>query len=188
MPHRETISDETYVSQPGTSDGNWRTSSSTNSHPVGKPVRVDPLTFLERRRRRDYTLGSHRPLHGPSNTPSQGNANRRLSEVTDASEEDEEVPNVEWADIVNRFRTVWRRFGDMPWVADPCVATLVIPQSATSSSTPKAPGDKSDERPIAPWYRPKLTLHEILADEAAKEVEPDGDNVMAPVHCEASAK
>lgn len=164
--HRETTSDETYVSQPTASDStNWRESDSTNIT-LSKALRADPLAVLERRRRRDYTLGSHHPLRGPPNTPLQ--ENRRLSRVSDVSEE--EVPNVEWGDILNRFRTVWRRFGDMPWVADPCVATLVIPQSE------KPAGEKSDS-PVVPWYRPRPTLDEMLAGEAeVGQVEGEGDN------------
>ncbi|PVF92932.1 hypothetical protein CPB86DRAFT_144743 [Serendipita vermifera] len=53
----------------------WHTSDSSGSNQdstvPAKMMRVDPLTVLERRRRRDFTIGSHNPLHGPPNTPNE---------------------------------------------------------------------------------------------------------------------
>ena len=162
VEHQETAtSDETYVTATSASHSHntWDTSSNSNSNSNsnsssmttqtgrrrrrGDPeamLRVDPLTILERRRRRDYTVGSHHPLHGPPNTPavralsvSDGTPHQprtpgRAVSVTEA-EEEEEIESIKFVDVVDRFRSMMRRFSDMPWVAEPCVATLIIPQN-----------------------------------------------------------
>jgi hypothetical protein len=136
LEHMETIlSEETHTSDPTS-----RTSSSSGK----KRLREDPLTILERRRRRDFTIGSHHPNHPPPNTPETAS----LQPESDP----EEIQSVKLGDIVDQFKTVFSRFSDMPWVADPCVATLVIPQSVTK------------EAPAPGWYRKKPSLDEILGE------------------------
>lgn len=164
--HQETaMSDETYVTATSNSHSHntWDTSSNSNSNSnsnssslttqtgrrrrrgdVEGMMRVDPLTILERRRRRDYTIGSHHPLHGPPNTPAvrpvsvaAGSSHPRTPggavSVTEADEE-EEIESIKFVDVVDRFRSMMRRFSDMPWIAEPCVATLIIPQNNSNAN------------------------------------------------------
>jgi len=186
IEHRETTSDETYVNRETPTDGS--PSPRADGAQWRSPTRVDPLTALERRRRRDYTLGSHHPLRAPPNTPVSTprggvGASRRLSGGSDVVREDDgETLSVEWRDIVHRFKSLWRRFGDMPWVADPCVATLVIPQNTkTSAQQGQAAGGDGgakvgeEEEVVAPWYRPKPTLDELL-EEGQAEVKGEADD------------
>lgn len=87
----------------------------------------DPLSVIERRRRRDFTIGSHHPLQPPPTTPAM------LSrEASPHPELDEEV---EQTDILGEIKELARRFNDMPWITDPCVATLVIPRKAAHEET-----------------------------------------------------
>jgi hypothetical protein len=104
------------------------------------------------------------------------------SDIAGGQEEEEEVQSVEWADIVDRFRSVWRRFGDMPWVADPCVATLVIPHSKTSTGTTGAEGASGGgppTPPVAAWYRPKPTLDQMLEEGNVEGEGDDGSETLA---------
>lgn len=148
--HMDTLlSEETQTSDPTS-----RTSSSSGRN----SLRVDPLTLLERRRRRDFTIGSHHPHHPPPNTPET----LSLQQEPDP----DEIQSVKLGDIVDQFKTVFSRFSDMPWVADPCVATLVIPQSATK------------EAPAVGWYSKKPSLDEILG-ETMEEGNVDQDESLS---------
>lgn len=64
------------------------------------------MAALEKRRRRDYTIGSRHPMEAPP--PS----------VQQRAEEEEEDPYY----LVDLMKKVW----SMPWIADPIVSTLVI--------------------------------------------------------------
>lgn len=65
------------------------------------------MADLEKRRRRDFTIGSRNPLEAhPSST----------KQVSEGTEEEKQYY------LVNLVKEVW----NMPWIADPIVSTLVI--------------------------------------------------------------
>jgi hypothetical protein len=68
------------------------------------------MATLEKKRRRDFTIGSRHPMEAPP--PS----------IQQVEEEEEEGESYYLVDLV---RKVW----NLPWVADPIVSTLVIPRT-----------------------------------------------------------
>ncbi|KAG8807444.1 hypothetical protein FRC17_004457 [Serendipita sp. 399] len=192
-------SDDTHVATAATAGGGGSSggpSSSSGSTEALSMSMVDPLTVLERRRRRDFTIGSHNPLHGPPNTPAMlskrrlsGN-NNRLGGVLDVDnrggfkdggegevEEDDEEDMQEFDHfgyLAAKVMRIWTRIGDMPWVADPCVATLVIPHQTTSANNTN---DNNHSTGPTPWYRPKPSLDELLSSR-----EGEGEDGGAIVH------
>jgi hypothetical protein len=157
-----------------TSGGHTWQSSSSGSNGDGtapaKMMRVDPLTLLERRRRRDFTIGSHNPLHGPPNTPA---ASPRRG-VSMAESDLSDVPSVGWQDLMGKFKNVMRRFSDMPWVAEPCVATLVIPVGPNEKRC--AGGAGGQPAIIDSWYKKKPSLDELLEAGTENEHQYPGQN------------
>ena len=68
------------------------------------------MAALEKRRRRDFTIGSRHPMEAPP--PS-------IQQMSEGEEEEESYY------LVNLMKKVW----NLPWVADPIVSTLVIPRT-----------------------------------------------------------
>jgi len=94
------------------------------------------MADLEKRRRRDFTIGSRHPLEA---LPSSG------QQVSEGTEENEQYY------LVNLIKEVW----NMPWIADPIVSTLVIPRT----------GDEFPESWFKPKYMDADELaEEGLAD------------------------
>ena len=70
------------------------------------------MAALEKRRRRDFTIGSRHPMEAPP--PS----------IQQMAEEEEEEERESYY-LVNLAKKVW----NLPWIADPIVSTLVIPRT-----------------------------------------------------------
>jgi hypothetical protein len=68
------------------------------------------MADLEKRRRRDFTIGSRHPLEA---LPPSG------QQVSEGTEENEQYY------LVNLIKEVW----NLPWIADPIASTLVIPRT-----------------------------------------------------------
>ncbi|KAG8853418.1 hypothetical protein FRB91_004967 [Serendipita sp. 411] len=181
-----TMSDDTHVATVGTGGGGTAEgspkalgSSTAESTEALSMSLVDPLTVLERRRRRDFTIGSHNPLSGPPNTPALV-PRKRLSETNKGEpaivvqaglpadeiiEAEEEEPEFDqFGYLAAKFMRIWTRIGDMPWVAHPCVATLVIPQSNSVSNGDGGSSTGQSLSNATPWYRPKPSLDELLGE------------------------
>jgi hypothetical protein len=109
------------------------------------------MATLEKRRRRDFTIGSRHPMEAPPPSVQQG------------SEEDVEgEPDY----LVHLMKKVW----NMPWVADPIVSTLVISRT----------GDEFPESWFKPKYMDADELaEEGLADVARGSAIGDVMNVPA---------
>jgi hypothetical protein len=115
------------------------------------------MADLEKRRRRDFTIGSRHPLEAPP--PS-------IQQVSEATEENEQYF------LVNLMKKVW----NLPWIADPIVSTLVIPRT----------GDEFPESWFKPKYMDADELaEEGLADvpkgkETGDVMNAPATNVQAP--------
>lgn len=113
--------------------------------------RDDPLAVLERRRRRDFTIGSH----NPSTAPPPSIMGESMLEPNPDEQYQRDSGDSTWSSY---FHQVWgslKRIHDMPWMAEPIVATLVIPQQLAK------------EVPDT-WYRPRGWSDEMADRDSAE--------------------